>query len=77
MKCVVCRHGETRPGTTTVAFHEGRSTLVVNEVPAEACENCGEAYIAEEVTARLLDMASEARRTQAQVLVRDYDPVAV
>ncbi len=76
MKCVVCRHGVTRAGVTTVAFHEGRWTLVVNEVPAEVCENCGEAYIAEEVTSRLLEMANEARRTKVQVLVRDYDPVA-
>lgn len=44
---IVCRHGDTRPGTTTVAFHRDGRTLVVNEVPAEMCETCGEADVAE------------------------------
>ncbi len=34
MKCIVCHHGETRPGTTTVTFHRDSQTVVVNEVLA-------------------------------------------
>lgn len=74
--CVVCHNGETRPGTTTVTFHREGRTLVVNEVPADVCENCGEAYVAEETTARLLEIAAAARRDQATVLVRDYGSAA-
>ena len=76
MNCIVCRHGDTQPGTTTVTFHRDGRTLVVNEVPAEVCENCGEAYVAEDVTAELLRMAAEARQAQALVLVRDYSALA-
>ncbi len=76
MNCIVCRHGDTRPGTTTVTFHRDGRTLVVNEVPAEVCENCGEAYVAEEVTAELLRIATEARQAQAIVLIRDYASLA-
>ena len=76
MMCVVCHNGETQPGTTTVAFHREGRTLVVNEVPADVCENCGEAYVAEEITARLLEIAVAARRDQATVLVRDYGSAA-
>lgn len=76
MKCIVCHHGETRPGTTTVTFHREGYTLVVNEVPADVCENCGEAYVDEAVTRRLLEMASEARKAHATVLVRDFAPAA-
>jgi YgiT-type zinc finger domain-containing protein len=76
MNCIVCRHGDTQPGTTTVTFHRDGRTLVVNEVPAEVCENCGEAYVAEDVTAELLRMAAEAREAQAIVLVRDYSALA-
>jgi YgiT-type zinc finger domain-containing protein len=61
MNCVVCRHGETRPGTTTVTLQRDGCTLVVNEAPADVCENCGEAYVDEAVTERLLEMTSEAR----------------
>jgi hypothetical protein len=59
-----------------VTFHRDGRTLVVNEVPAEVCENCGEAYVAEDVTAELLRMAAEARQAQAIVLVRDYSALA-
>jgi len=59
-----------------VTFPRDSRTLVVNGVPAEVCENCGEAYVAEEVTAELLQMAAEARQAQAIVLVRDYSALA-
>jgi YgiT-type zinc finger domain-containing protein len=76
MKCIVCHNGETRAGTTTVTFHREGQTVVVNEVPAEVCENCGEAYVAEDVTAQVLEIAADARRARAQVLVRDFAPAA-
>lgn len=76
MKCIVCHNGETQPGTTSVTFHRDGQTVVVNEVPADVCENCGEAYVAEDVTAQLLEIAADARKAQAQVLVRDFAPAA-
>ena len=76
MNCIICRHGDTHAGTTTVTFHRDGRTLVVNEVPAEVCENCGEAYVAEDVTAELLRISAEARQAQAVVLIRDYASLA-
>lgn len=76
MKCVVCNQGEANPGTTTVTFHRNGQTVVINEVPSLVCENCGEAYVAEDTTAELLEMAAEARRAQAVVLVRDFASAA-
>jgi YgiT-type zinc finger domain-containing protein len=76
MRCIVCHNGGTQPGTTTVTFHREGQTVVVNEVPAEVCENCGEAYVAEDVTAQVLEIAANARKAHAQVLVRDFAPAA-
>jgi YgiT-type zinc finger domain-containing protein len=76
MKCIVCNNGDTEPGTTTVTFHRDGQTVVVNEVPADVCENCGEAYVVEEVTEKVLEIAAEARKAHAQVLVRDFAPAA-
>lgn len=59
-----------------MTFHRDGQTVVVNEVPADVCENCGEAYVAEDVTTQVLAIAAEARRVQAQVLVRDFAPAA-
>lgn len=49
---------------------------MINEVPAVVCENCGEVYVAEDVTSQVLAIAADARAAQAQVLIRDFAPVA-
>ena len=72
MKCVICKHGETGPGKTTVTLERGGTTLVVKEVPARICDNCGEAYVDDEVARRLLETAEEALRAGIQVDVRDF-----
>lgn len=37
----------TTRGETTVPLERGTTTLVIEGVPAEVCENCGEAYVDE------------------------------
>ncbi len=72
MKCAVCKHGETRPGHVTVTLERESTTLVTKGVPAEVCGNCGEEYVSEETTSRLLKVAEEAARGGVQVDVRQY-----
>lgn len=72
MKCTVCRHGETQPGTATVTLSREQLTLVVKSVPAQVCENCGEEYVDEATASRLLETAEEAVRSSVQVHVRKY-----
>jgi YgiT-type zinc finger domain-containing protein len=76
MMCVVCHHGETKLSSTAMTFHREGRTVVVTDVPAEVCENCGEAYVAEDVTERLLEIAAEASKAHAAVMVRDFTPAA-
>ncbi len=72
MKCVICKLGETSPATTTVTLEQGSMTLVFKGVPAQVCDNCGEAYLDEATTARLLETVQDAARAGVQVAVRDY-----
>jgi YgiT-type zinc finger domain-containing protein len=72
MKCVICKHGTTRPGKATVTLESGATTVVVKGVPADVCANCGEEYVNEETTARLLGVAEEAAREGVQVDIREY-----
>lgn len=72
MKCVVCKQGELREGTATVTLERDRMILVFKKVPAEVCAVCGEEYVAEQTTARLLAAAEEASRAGVQVDVREY-----
>ena len=72
MKCVICKQGETRPGTTTVTLTRGESTIVVKNVPADICENCGEYYLTEEISTQIMAMAEEAVQLNHEVEVIQY-----
>ncbi len=72
MKCVICKNGDTRSGKATVTLERNGTTLVIKGVPAEVCANCGEEYVDEGTTARLLKTAEEAAQSGVQVDVREY-----
>lgn len=72
MKCVICKGGETRPGRTVITLERDAATLVFKAVPAEVCTNCGEAYVAEEVSRQILAAADLAVHSGVQVDVREY-----
>jgi YgiT-type zinc finger domain-containing protein len=76
MNCVICRHGQTKAGTATLTVVRGAMTLVVKNVPAEVCDNCGEEYIDEAAFARLEALADEALQSGVQVEVREYPSAA-
>ena len=72
MKCPICRKGETEPGSATVTLERGGLTLVVKAVPAQVCNNCGESYVDEKVTAELLDEVESEARAGAEINVRHF-----
>ena len=59
MRCLICRRGETRAGTTSVTLERRGATLVLKIVPAQVCPNCGEAYVDEAAAKRLLLTAEQ------------------
>jgi YgiT-type zinc finger domain-containing protein len=65
MTCVICRTSETRSAKVSVTLERDGTTSVIKSVPASVCENCGEEYVDEETTARLLKTAAEAIRAGA------------
>ena len=72
MKCVICKQGLTHDGMTTVTLGRGYTTVVIKDVPAEICENCGEYYLSEEVTEKVQRMAEQAVRHGAEIEVLRY-----
>ena len=72
MKCLMCKNESTVEGTTTVTFERDGMTLVVRNVPAQVCTNCGEAYVDEETSSRLLESAERAAREGVELEVRNY-----
>ena len=77
MKCVICKHGEARPGNVRVTLDRGATTVIIKGVPGEVCENCGEYYLSEEVTGQVLTMAEDAVAKGAEVVIIRYAPGAI
>jgi YgiT-type zinc finger domain-containing protein len=72
MKCAICGLADTRPGTTTVTLEREGSTVVLKGVPALICPNCGEEYLSDTVSERLMGIAEEAVHRGLAVDVREY-----
>jgi len=73
---MICKHGETKKGTTTVTLEKDGSTIVFKEVPAQICDNCGEKYIDDSVTKELLKKAREIVKNGVEVDIRKYEIAA-
>ncbi|MCF6209530.1 MAG: type II toxin-antitoxin system MqsA family antitoxin [Gammaproteobacteria bacterium] len=72
MQCVICKQGDTQPGTATVTLERDATTMVIKGVPADVCENCGEYYLSNEMTEQVLTMAEEAVANGAEIEVRRF-----
>lgn len=72
MKCPLCKQGETSAGTSSVTLQRGGLTLVVKDVPAQVCDNCGEAYVDEQAAAQLLEEADAEARAGTEINVRHF-----
>jgi YgiT-type zinc finger domain-containing protein len=73
MNCLICRQAETVDGLTYVTFERGEMRLVVNRVPARVCPSCGEAYVDEDVAAKLLRDAEEMFKAGMMDVVYEYN----
>ncbi len=72
MECVICNHGATRRSTATVTITRGTTIAIIKNTPADVCDNCGEEYVDETATARLLRTLEEAAHSGVEVEVRKY-----
>jgi YgiT-type zinc finger domain-containing protein len=70
MKCVVCKIGETEKGRTTVTLRRNSTVVIVEDVDAHICNNCGHYYLdsdtAKTVMAKLKDALQ--RGTKLEIL---------
>jgi YgiT-type zinc finger domain-containing protein len=72
MKCVICKHGETKPGLVTVTLERDECIIVLKKVPAEICDNCGEYYLSDAVTEQVLGKAESAINNGAELEILRY-----
>ncbi len=72
MNCSLCKHGRMLPGTATLTLERGSTTLVIKEVPADVCNQCGYRLFSEDVGQRALRMLDDAVRRNVHVEVAQF-----
>jgi YgiT-type zinc finger domain-containing protein len=72
MKCTLCKNGETSPGKVTVTLNRESSTIVIKEVPAEVCNNCGDYFLSSETSKAVLCLAEEAVKKGIEVEILKF-----
>jgi YgiT-type zinc finger domain-containing protein len=74
-KCPLCG-ADKAPGTTTFAVDLNPALVVVRNVPALVCTQCGDAWIEDPVAVKLEAVVEDARAKHALVEVSQWQDVA-
>jgi YgiT-type zinc finger domain-containing protein len=59
MKSLVCKHNRFEKGTTVLPIERGKAILLITDIPARVCTNCGEPYLDEETAQDVQELANE------------------
>jgi YgiT-type zinc finger domain-containing protein len=69
MICPICKTGHLTAGKTTVTLSRGNTIVVLKEVPADVCDNCGEYYLTESTADKTFAAAESAVKKGAELEV--------
>lgn len=74
MNCSLCKSGEMKDGTATLTLERGGAVVVIRDVPALVCDQCGDKVYTEQITGEVLRLANEAVRRGIQVEIISFVP---
>jgi YgiT-type zinc finger domain-containing protein len=73
MKCDVCGKAEREHRLIQYHFPQGEQLVVVDNVPADVCPNCGEVSLSPETVQRLQETVWDRRGPSRLVETRVYE----
>lgn len=76
MECVICKNGKTRKGKAIVTLERSGTVVVIKEVPAQVCQNCGEYYLDEEMAKEVLKRAEQSVKNGSEIEIIKMQKVA-
>ncbi len=59
MICLVCKHRKMEQGTTILPIERDNEILLITNIPAQVCANCGEVYLEEETAKGVQNLANK------------------
>jgi YgiT-type zinc finger domain-containing protein len=70
MECVICKNGTISTGKVSVTFERNNSIVVVKDVSAHVCNNCGHYYLLDSIAEKVFSLANESieRGSEVEVL---------
>ena len=74
--CMFCKCDTVKESVTTHVVNYRNCIIVIKNVPCEEYEQCGEKFYTDEVTERLEELVSAAKRLMQEISVIDYQKVA-
>ncbi|MCF7810323.1 type II toxin-antitoxin system MqsA family antitoxin [bacterium] len=75
-KCPFCG-GRITPGTTTFSADLDTGVIIVRDVPAQICCQCGEEWFTSDVSQRLDELAEDMRIKGSEVEILSYKSTSV
>ncbi len=72
-KCPLCA-GEKKPGTTTYSVDLRFGVVIVKNVPAKVCSQCGEEWIEQNIAKDLERIVQGARLAHCELEVIPFQP---
>jgi len=70
-RCYFCS-GKLAPGLATIPFVIGANVVIIKQVPAEVCVQCGEAIMNSEVAATVDKLLKQAQQSGFEVSIVTY-----
>lgn len=59
MNCLTCQNGDYKEGKATMPLYRDGKVVLVTDIPALVCDNCGEFMLTPEVSKILYDATNE------------------
>jgi YgiT-type zinc finger domain-containing protein len=72
MNCVICKSGIYTDGFATVVLTKYGSVVIVKNVPAKVCNQCGEYILDAATSRRILVLAQEAYAKGSEVEIYSF-----
>ncbi len=69
MGCALCKVGTTEKGKVTITLERDGAIVLIKDVPAEVCANCGHYYLSEEITRLVMEKGNTAIENGAELEV--------
>lgn len=75
MRCLLCCASMIE-GKIKHIVHMGKQTIIIKDVPALACHQCGSSFIDDEVVEKLEKIVDELLKNKTEIVIANYSEIA-